>query len=87
MRNPMLAERADRILARLFPTRFAAGAREGRHGRVGAPHLWRMQRAFQIDFLQRMGRVSAGALGLLTKFSYFLPNAPALRSAAIFAAS
>jgi SAM-dependent methyltransferase len=55
MRNQILAERADRFLARLFPTRFRAGAPEGRHGRVGAPHLWRMQRAFQIDFLQRMG--------------------------------
>ena len=55
MRNALLAERADRLLARLFPTRFRATAREGRHGRVGAPHLWRMQRAFQIDFLQRMG--------------------------------
>jgi SAM-dependent methyltransferase len=55
MRNAMLADRADRILARLFPTRFRADAPEGRHGRVGAPHLWRMQRAFQIDFLQRMG--------------------------------
>ena len=55
MRNALFADRADRILARLFPTRFRASAREGRHGRVGAPHLWRMQRAFQIDFLQRMG--------------------------------
>jgi SAM-dependent methyltransferase len=55
MRNALFADRADRILARLFPTRFRAGAPEGRHGRVGAPHLWRMQRAFQIDFLQRMG--------------------------------
>jgi hypothetical protein len=55
MRHALLADRADRILARLFPTRFRASAREGRHGRVGAPHLWRMQRAFQIDFLQRMG--------------------------------
>ena len=55
MRNAVLADRADRILARLFPTRFRAGAPEGRHGRAGAPHLWRMQRAFQIDFLQRMG--------------------------------
>jgi len=55
MRNAMIAERADRWLARLFPTRFRPGAPEGRHGRVGAPHLWRMQRAFQIDFLQRMG--------------------------------
>jgi len=55
MRNAILAERADRWLSRLFPTRFRPGAPEGRHGRVGAPHLWRMQRAFQIDFLQRMG--------------------------------
>lgn len=55
MRNAMIAERADRWLSRLFPTRFGPGAPEGRHGRVGAPHLWRMQRAFQIDFLQRMG--------------------------------
>ncbi|HKA13382.1 MAG TPA: class I SAM-dependent methyltransferase [Myxococcota bacterium] len=55
MRNAVIADRADRILARLFPTRFRAAAPEGRHGRVGAPHLWRMQRAFQIDFLQRMG--------------------------------
>ncbi len=55
MRNATLSNTADRILARLFPTRFRAGAPEGRHGRVGAPHLWRMQRAFQIDFLQRMG--------------------------------
>ena len=55
MRNALLADRADRILARLFPTRFRAGAPEGRHGRVGAPHLWRMQRAFQIDFLQSRG--------------------------------
>ncbi len=55
MRNAAIAHRADRILSRLFPTRFRAGVREGRHGRVGAPDLWRMQRAFQIDFLQRMG--------------------------------
>ena len=55
MRNAMLADRADRWLARLFPTRFRAMAPEGRHGRVGAPHLWRMQRVFQIDFLQRVG--------------------------------
>jgi len=55
MRNAMLAERADRWLSRLFPTRFRPGAPEGRHGRAGAPQLWRMQRAFQIDFLQRMG--------------------------------
>jgi SAM-dependent methyltransferase len=55
MRNAVLAERADRILARLFPTHFRPGAPERRHGRVGVPHLWRMQRAFQIDFLQRMG--------------------------------
>src|SRR5262249_57461926 len=55
MPTAVLADRADRILARLFPTRFRAAAPEGRHGRVGAPHLWRMQRAFQIDFLQRMG--------------------------------
>src|SRR4029453_12488603 len=55
MRNAVIAERADRILARLFPTHFRPGAPERRHGRVGAPHLWRMQRAFQIDFLQRMG--------------------------------
>ena len=55
MRNAMFADRADRWLARLFPTRFRPGAPEGRHGRVGVPHLWRMQRAFQIDFLQRMG--------------------------------
>jgi len=55
MRNAMLANRADRFLARLFPTRFRAVASEGRHGRVGAPHLWRMQRAFQIDFLQSRG--------------------------------
>jgi SAM-dependent methyltransferase len=55
MRNAAIAARADRILSRLFPPRFRAGAPEGRHGRVGAPHLWRMQRAFQIEFLQRMG--------------------------------
>jgi SAM-dependent methyltransferase len=55
MRNPILAERADRLLARLFPPRFRPGAREARHGRVGAPHLWRLQREFQIHFLQRMG--------------------------------
>jgi SAM-dependent methyltransferase len=55
MRNAAIADRADRILARLFPTHFRAGAPERRHGRVGAPHLWRMQRAFQIEFLQRMG--------------------------------
>src|SRR4030095_4215300 len=55
MRNAVIPERADRILARLFPTHFRPGAPERRHGRVGVPHLWRMQRAFQIDFLQRMG--------------------------------
>jgi len=55
MRNAAIADRADRILARLFPTPFRARAPEGRHGRVGAPHLWRMQRVFQIDFLQRVG--------------------------------
>ncbi len=55
MRSANLADRADRLLSRIFPTRFRPGAQEGRHGRVGAPHLWRMQRAFQIDFLQRMG--------------------------------
>jgi len=55
MRNAIIAERADRFLSRLFPTRFRPGRAEGRHGRVGAPHLWRMQRVFQIDFLQRMG--------------------------------
>jgi SAM-dependent methyltransferase len=55
MRNAVIADRADRILSRLFPTRFRASKREGRHGRAGAPHLWRMQRAFQFEFLQRMG--------------------------------
>ena len=55
MRNAAISARADKILSRLFPPRFRHGAPEGRHGRVGAPHLWRMQRAFQIDFLQRMG--------------------------------
>jgi SAM-dependent methyltransferase len=55
MRNAILADRADRWLARLFPPRFRPGAPEARHGRVGAPHLWRMQREFQIHFLQRMG--------------------------------
>lgn len=28
---------------------------ERRHARVGPPHLWQMKRAFQLDFLQRMG--------------------------------
>jgi SAM-dependent methyltransferase len=46
---------AARGLSRLFPTRFRAGAPEGRHGLAGTPHLWRMQRAFQMEFLQRMG--------------------------------
>ena len=55
MRKAIIAEREDRFLSRLFPTRFRPGAAEGRHGRVGAPHLWRMQRVFQIEFLQRMG--------------------------------
>jgi SAM-dependent methyltransferase len=55
MRNAAIADRADRFLARLFPTHFRPGAPERRHGRAGAPHLWRMQRAFQIDFLQRVG--------------------------------
>jgi SAM-dependent methyltransferase len=55
MPHVTLADRADRWLARLFPTRFRPGAPEWRHGKAGTPHLWRMQRAFQIDFLQRMG--------------------------------
>jgi SAM-dependent methyltransferase len=55
MAHVTLADRADRWLSRLFPTRFRPGAPEWRHGKAGIPHLWRMQRAFQIDFLQRMG--------------------------------
>ncbi len=55
MAHVTLADRADRWLSRLFPTRFRPGAPEWRHGKAGMPHLWRMQRAFQIDFLQRMG--------------------------------
>ena len=55
MPQSTFADRADRWLARLFPTRFRPGAQEWRHALAGPPHLWRMQRAFQLDFLQRMG--------------------------------
>lgn len=55
MSHATLADRADRWLSRLFPTRFRPGAPECRHGKAGTPHLWRMQRAFQVEFLQRMG--------------------------------
>lgn len=55
MGSGSFVETADRWLSRMFPTRFGAGPAEGRHARAGAPHLWRMQRAFQIQFLQRMG--------------------------------
>ena len=42
--------RLERFLSLLFASR-----EERRHARVGKPHLWRMKRAFQIDFLRRMG--------------------------------
>ncbi|MEM7413303.1 MAG: class I SAM-dependent methyltransferase [Myxococcota bacterium] len=62
MPSPSFSEQADRWLSRLFPTRFGPGAAEWRHGRAGAPHLWRMQRHFQIDFLQRMGLAPGDSL-------------------------
>ena len=55
MRNAVIADRADRILRDCSRPVSAPARPKRRHGRVGAPHLWRMQRAFQIDFLQRMG--------------------------------
>ncbi len=55
MRPSSFAATADRWLARVFPTRFGPGPAAERHARAGAAHLWRMQRAFQIHFLQRMG--------------------------------
>lgn len=42
--------RLRKRLALLFATK-----EERRHALVGPAHLWRMKRAFQFDFLQRMG--------------------------------
>lgn len=42
--------RLKQRLALLFAT-----PEERRHARVGSPRLWKMKRAFQLDFLQRMG--------------------------------
>ncbi len=42
--------RLKQRLALLFAT-----PSERRHARVGPAHLWQMKRAFQFDFLQRMG--------------------------------
>lgn len=55
MASTPFSRHADRWLGRLFPPRFRPGAAERRHGRVGRADLWRMKRAFQIDFLLRMG--------------------------------
>lgn len=55
---PTQPSRADRWLGRLFPPRFRPGPAEWRHGLVGDPALWRMKRAFQVDFLLRMGLAS-----------------------------
>jgi SAM-dependent methyltransferase len=55
MRHNAFAETADRWLSRVFPSRFGPGPAARRHAQAGSPQLWRMQRAFQIHFLQRMG--------------------------------
>lgn len=34
---------------------WSASPEERRHSKVGPAHLWKMKRAFQIDFLKRMG--------------------------------
>src|SRR5262247_1038335 len=46
----MILTRLKQRLARLLAT-----PEERRHGLVGPPHLWRMKRDFQLDFLKRMG--------------------------------
>ncbi len=49
MARPTLTHLRQR-LALLF-----ASKEERRHAQVGPAHLWKMKRAFQIDFLRRMG--------------------------------
>lgn len=49
----MLRATAAKIRHRLL--RLLSGSAGRRHERVGSPHLWRMKRQFQIDFLRGQG--------------------------------